>query len=518
MGYAVCSETGVSRAARNSGFVVLLVCVPFVMSQQACTTFAFHRAQSVPPATPRPQKLVIVPARSKPGIERASIDTVGRSAAGGAGKGLVAGVGAGLVLTLQVGLASGGLGLLLLPVFVGIGAAVGTVGGTAVGAVQGIPEQGQIASRRTAERALDPRYVQALLAASVLEAGRPLSHGALEVTAIAEPIAIDTQTDYKALAQKGHDYALETEVVQLGFEGTGGKRPWVAFFMTARARLVELPSGKPVYQRTFAYVRGYRQLSYWADNDGRAAREGAVWAYADLGSRIAEEIYLHPLSGPVQVKVADADSTPERHACELAPAKPNASADANRQEPIQSAPATYFVAESQPTLRWQSLSETTGLSGEDAGRLSEAGDIRYDIKIWREASLGAGELVYERSGLTETSHRVEEPLAQGATYDWSVRARFTLNGLPRGTRWGSLAAPDYSDKGGILKRTYQSQPELMKRLAPNGFIYVDADGAHFSPCLLDFIPGANYFRFHVAGGAVGTNRTAGTASKRPAPA
>jgi len=128
-------------------------------------------------------------------------------------------------------------------------------------------------ARRAAERALDPRYVQALLAASVLEAGKPLARGALPVAANAEPIAIDTGTDFKALAQRGHDYALETEVVEMGFEGTGGKKPRVAFFMVARARLVQLPSGKAVYERSFAYVRGYRQLGYWADENGRAARE-----------------------------------------------------------------------------------------------------------------------------------------------------------------------------------------------------------------------------------------------------
>jgi hypothetical protein len=371
--------------------------------------------------------------------------------------------------------------------------------------VQGAPEKDQVAARRAAEQALDPRYVQALLAASVLEATNPLSPDAAIATANAEPIAITTGTDYKGLAQTGHDYALETEVVQMGFAGTGGKRPWVAFFMVARARLVQLPSGKAVYQRTFAFVTGYRQLSYWAEGNGRIAREEALWAYADLGSRIAEEIYLHPLSGPIGETEAGADSTPLQRACELAPVELDASADPRMQEPAQSAPAGMPSEDSRPTLRWQSLSETTGLSGRDAGRLSEATDIRYDVRIWREGPLGAAELVYERTGLTETSHRVEQPLAQGTTYDWSVRARFTLDGVPRGTRWSSFAAPDYSDLSGVLKTTYNSQPGLMKELAPNGFLHVDAEGTHLSPCLLDFIPSANYFRFHIAGGTAAAN-------------
>lgn len=121
----------------------------------------------------------------------------------------------------------------------------------------------------------------------------------------------------------------------------------------------------------------------------------------------------------------------------------------------------------------------------------------------------------ERTGLAETSHRVEEPLPQGATYDWSVRARFMLNGVPRDTRWSSLAAPDYSDLSAVLEGTYNSQPGL-KELAPDGFMYVDADGRHFSPCLLDFIPNANYFRFHVGDGVAAANSMASAGSKHPA--
>jgi len=55
----------------------------------------------------------------------------------------------------------------------------------------------------------------------------------------------------------------------------------------------------------------------------------------------------------------------------------------------------------------------------------------------REQNLAPAEIVYRREGLEQAAHKLETPLASGAQYFWTVRARFDLDGRKRVTSWGS---------------------------------------------------------------------------------
>jgi hypothetical protein len=57
-------------------------------------------------------------------------------------------------------------------------------------------------------------------------------------------------------------------------------------------------------------------------------------------------------------------------------------------------------------------------------------DLRYDFRMF-----GATGVVYERLGLAEPLHTLEERLPSCAEYRWTVRARFVLDGRQRATEW-----------------------------------------------------------------------------------
>ena len=58
-----------------------------------------------------------------------------------------------------------------------------------------------------------------------------------------------------------------------------------------------------------------------------------------------------------------------------------------------------------------------------------------------QASASAsGDVVYAREGLPAPWHTVEQPLAPGGRYFWSVRARFELDGRERVTDWSTTNA------------------------------------------------------------------------------
>jgi hypothetical protein len=74
---------------------------------------------------------------------------------------------------------------------------------------------------------------------------------------------------------------------------------------------------------------------------------------------------------------------------------------------------------------------------------SKISNVTYELKVCKVAAdkkpweidfsdLG---LAYERSGITDNRHRIEQPLEPGTRYIWSVRSRFDLEGQMRLSEW-----------------------------------------------------------------------------------
>ena len=87
------------------------------------------------------------------------------------------------------------------------------------------------------------------------------------------------------------------------------------------------------------------------------------------------------------------------------------------------------VGSLRPTGRWEAF------PGEN---------VTYDLRIWESKEYPTtftsmptvvGEVIYEREGLTENVHTLEEALEPDTVYTWSVRARFVKDGKVRVTEW-----------------------------------------------------------------------------------
>jgi hypothetical protein len=101
----------------------------------------------------------------------------------------------------------------------------------------------------------------------------------------------------------------------------------------------------------------------------------------------------------------------------------------------------------QPTLRWEAFPGTTqAMLGARIQPFvdvdtDEVSDITYDLRIWNTSHGAPADLVYEREGIVEPSHRVESPLMPRTRYVWSVRSRFKLAGRPRASEWSVSQIP-----------------------------------------------------------------------------
>ena len=125
----------------------------------------------------------------------------------------------------------------------------------------------------------------------------------------------------------------------------------------------------------------------------------------------------------------------------LRPEYPTASLDLTDTAKV----AFIKVDSLQPTLRWEPFPDADTRKADRDGRLNRVRDVRYDLRILGAENDHPTEVVYARSELPEPSHKLETPLLPAAKYFWTVRARFTLDGVTRVTPWARIRGSGSSD-------------------------------------------------------------------------
>jgi hypothetical protein len=225
---------------------------------------------------------------------RADTD-VPRGRAPGAGKGAAAGAAAGALEGLRVlahGSCSGyacGIVIILLPVFIAAGAAVGAVHGGAVA----VPDATGQRIEAELQRALaDVGTQQALRSEVVTTAARRGITHVRDVTA-ERPTVLEDEADYRALSGSGVDTVLEVGLVAVGLSGAGGRDPDLVLRVQAAARLVDVRNSQELYRNdSFTYVSPRRHFTRWSADQGTMLRQEISRAYASLGTSIADEVFL----------------------------------------------------------------------------------------------------------------------------------------------------------------------------------------------------------------------------------
>lgn len=226
------------------------------------------------------------------------------------------------------------------------------------------------------------------------------------------------------------DTIIEVSVLNVRAVTAGHLDFRAGLVVQARVRVLSTRDGKEI--DTFT-VRGgvgeYKSLDAWLAADGAPIRAGLERSTASVAEQAIDEILLiyHPRRLPQQ----EAGGTTERvPAYALRAVEP----PLRIKFPFPWEPMTYGWLERfalttlRPEFRWEAWPR-----GFDVARGSgpgQAREIRYDLRI-----LGYEGVVYERRGLDQPAHRLEQPLKPCSTYRWTVRARFVLNDAPRATEW-----------------------------------------------------------------------------------
>jgi hypothetical protein len=383
-------------------------------------------------------------------------------------------------------LAAGPIGIFLMPYFVAVGATAGAVTGAVTSGGSGT----------------FPASSAELMEARVDGAARELDLSPKTVLAVADearhvlPQRVDvldpaTEAGQRALASHladGYSGLIELRVTQIGFVGGSALSSNVAFFMVVKAQYFDPATGRLALGKGLVYQSEPLAPREWVRDGGQLLSIEIERAYRALAQRTVESLLLgaeHDWPTSVTGKMFS-PSTCGPVPSEPAPQFEHFLLGADHAVPVP-------VDALAPRLAWRPYVP--------AKAAKEGPAVRYDLRIWNAARRGPAAPVYERFGLESPEHRVEEPLAPGTTYYWSVRARFERDGQPRATRWSASYEPMFEPNEEAAQANYSSvlkDGELDEVRCPSSSLL----DIYFNPKVLwntcqclDFIPPGNHFAF-----------------------
>jgi hypothetical protein len=372
-------------------------------------------------------------------------------------KGRISGAGIGAAGGASVGATGGTLAaiscvycLFFLPLFVAGGAVIGGVAGGVAGAINAVPAEDAEKIEAVIKKVFTDLQVQETMADHVLRTGEAMTRYRFMLTQGQCPNSPEVKLNYECFKLEA-DSVFVTSVKSIGFEGGKGGDPAISLVMQVDTKLVRISDSAEIYSGSFKYKSRTLKASVWAADDARLLREEFENCSKDLSERIIEEAFML-----VEFPVISS----RRQFCMLSPIYPQWERILFKDQ------AKYVLVDShQPTFKWESFPREIDIVG-GSNRIS---NVAYDLKVWKVEDDFPVDLVYRRQGLSDSSHKIEEPLMRSSKYFWTVRARFELDNQPRVTKWA-----------------YSQRP-----FPPRGLSSDD-------PCNLNYIPTPNYYRFMTA--------------------
>lgn len=340
---------------------------------------------------------------------------VASAAAAGAGAGALAGMAGATAGT--AGAAALGAPL-LLPIIAPVAAAglvLGAVGGAWLGFTASV-------ARDMAAQVGRDAGLAAVMAASPESIGRLLEEhigaaGGVRARLIRDSVSDPYDPSFaRALRERGYGSLIVVHGPQLVFSTFAG--PNAVYVLEARtlARLVDTSDGRVVAVRGVLALRPPRLATGWTQDAGAAARVEAEAANRTLAERIVDTFVLQVFSAGPPPR--------ELRTCGVEHSEP-------RAEWRLGMPVIPRVDSLTPRLAWALVPRAPAAAAPPVG----ATDARFDLRLWRIRDGYADELVVERVGLAEPTHRVDVPLAPATTYGWSVRMGYRVDGRPRASHW-----------------------------------------------------------------------------------
>lgn len=340
---------------------------------------------------------------------------------------------------------------------------VGLVAGAIHGGVVSAPEQSVDTARSRAQEGIDSLHLNQGLVRSGLD--------------YAQRVGLDLQVP-------GADTLIELGIERVKAISSGRKGVPVYFIFSLHVRLLAVSDHRVVDDYVLEGATVERSAEDWLAAEAAHLRADLAAGVRELVVTVIDDALIYRPATPAQARHSTHDHVP---GYALAIVDPPIRVRLPGLHPLKErhcgaayqGGVTYgwlqraALPNLQPTLRWESLPRDFDCElGDGPGK---AQDLRYDLRVF-----DARGAVYERYGLTGTSHTLESALAPCQEYRWTVRARFTLDGTQRATEWTGA----YQTIGGYVDPMW-----IRGRPGKPGLALIPGDPTLFYPIVKT--PGAN---------------------------
>lgn len=385
---------------------------------------------------PNPSELIVAPARYEPASK---LDPVMRTKGEAAAQGAAGGAMAGIAGTFHAMAGGGPLAIVLLPVFVPLGAVIGATTEPSKAAPKELIEKGRMAiGQAISMLQVQARMEKALVAELRSEAVARSMSSNWEIG----PQKPGEVPDYLGIAAP---MVLEVSVLEFGFSSGVSRlgKEGYRLDLTTHSRLVDTTSNNVMDKMKHIHNSDVHSATEWLQDDA----EIFVHSVNDALRMTAHAMVLELF----RLYYPPASAEPEGDEKALVPyyvlrpiyPEPRRGIDlrgAFLEKYLGGCCDIKFshVDSLQPTFRWERFPRQLDISaaGDLPGRFS---DVSYEITIYKaekaRSQYVAGPLFYTRIHLLDPQHQIEVPLQPCGRYAWTVRARFLMDGQPRSTEW-----------------------------------------------------------------------------------
>lgn len=321
-------------------------------------------------------------------------------------------------------LQGGGIGFLLLPIILPVAATVGAALAPSADTVKQAEEK----LSKNAELQTLMGYLRDQVVIQALNNGTKIQQVSPELMQ-----RIEQTANYRLLAEVGIQTVLKVVMTKVVVIGKDLNDP-LLLQMFAHARLLRTSDNTEIAAVDAEYHDGSYTQSEWTANNSKLLLQALVKGCEAVSKHIYENMFmLYPF--PDQSWTSDFP----RVTLGLAPINP-----ANGEFPS-----------TQAALRWQAFprADDFALAPEDMRRVK---NVRYDLFVVERQNPNT--IIFQREGIPIPEQALETPLRSGTKYEWSVRARFELDGRERVTEWSGLGM-------GLIPKFYRQY------VPPLGYLY-----------------------------------------------
>lgn len=453
-----CNETWRAKACYYRGVCLIVIISLFI---NGCVNIGVQQARNPSESQrPNPHALVVVSARFEP---KSQLDLLLRTKGEAVFQGATGGAMAGVAGTFQAMAGGGPLAILLLPIFVPVGAVIGAVVEPATAVPTETIESGELAINK----AIAMLQTQTRLKQLMLDALQEESIQAITSYEVLGPKQQDEARDYRTVDAP---MVLELSVLELGIvkDKTKSGNDGYSLILSTRARLIDTASNHLVDILERKYFSDVYTATEWLQDNAKIF----VMSIDEVLDSNAKDILLEffRIYYPPKPKEPTDNYGEVFPYYVLKPISPKAEKSGfDLREVISEkyvkgiAGFEFVLADNmQPTFRWESFLLTLGMlppqnSNDHISQVSYE-FVLYQVEM-RYLGLGVrhysvGDLLYRRKGLLNPWHQLEEPLIPCNRYAWSVRMHFQLNGQPRVSEWtGAYPKYEFSPKPWQIRRS-----------------------------------------------------------------